>query len=32
MKKWTARERALLAVARTKFSQAGIPVCEKSLG
>jgi hypothetical protein len=32
MKKWLAREQALLAVARTKFSQAGIPACEKSLG
>jgi hypothetical protein len=32
MKKWLARERALLAVARTKFSLAGIPACEKSLG
>jgi hypothetical protein len=32
MKRWLARERALLAVARTKFSQAGIPACEKSLG
>ena len=32
MKKWFARERTLLAVARTKFSQAGIPACEKSFG
>jgi len=32
MQKWLAREQALLAVARTNFSQAGIPACEKSLG
>jgi hypothetical protein len=32
MKKWLARERALLAVARVKFSQAGVAACEKSLG
>jgi hypothetical protein len=32
MKKWLDRERALLAVARNAFSQAGIPACQKSLG
>jgi hypothetical protein len=32
LKRWMARQRALLADARTKFSQAGIPACEKSLG
>lgn len=32
LKGWLARERALQADARTQFSQAGIPACEKSLG
>lgn len=32
LKKWLARERALLADARAHFSAAGIPACEKSLG
>jgi hypothetical protein len=30
--RWHARERALLADAQRRFSQAGIPACEKSLG
>ena len=32
LKRWLARERGLRADARTQFSQAGIPACEKSLG
>lgn len=32
LKKWLARTHALQADARTQFSQAGIPACEKSLG
>ena len=30
--RWHARERALLADAHRRFSEAGIPACEKSLG
>lgn len=32
LKEWLARTQALQADARTQFSRAGIPACEKSLG
>ncbi|HET9593417.1 MAG TPA: hypothetical protein VFP17_10930 [Solirubrobacterales bacterium] len=32
LKRWLAREQGLQALASSKFSQAGIPACEKSLG
>jgi hypothetical protein len=32
LKKWQAKEQALLADSRVQFRQAGVPACEKSLG
>jgi hypothetical protein len=32
LKKWQAREQALVADAHAKFSQAGVPACEMTLG
>jgi hypothetical protein len=32
LREWMSREKALLADARTQFSQAGVPACEQSLG
>jgi hypothetical protein len=32
LKVWLAREQGLLADARVRFGEAGLPACEKSLG
>jgi hypothetical protein len=32
LKSWLARQQSLLAEAHARFSEAGIPACEKSLG
>jgi hypothetical protein len=32
LRKWLARQRALLADARAQFSRAGVPACQRSLG